>query len=606
MDTLLEKKMIRYRRMIDVLLGKGTYADLVLRNGWIINVVTREIYKGDVAVKNEYILMTGDCSRLIGPQTNVMDVSEKYISPGFIDSHMHFESSMLTVSEFSRLSIPSGTTTLIADPHEIANVAGIPGMRAMLDEAETLPSRVLFTVPCLAPDAPGFETSGAEIGSGNIGPLLDHALVQGIGEMQGFSNVGPVYEQMPGLIDDLLASVYLALSRRKTVEGNAPALFGAELAAHILACGGETSCHETTTKEECVEKLRSGVTVFMREGSTQKNMAECIRAVTEDGLDSRNLVLATDDMLAEDLLNTGHMNEIIHRTVAQGVDPVEAIQMATVNAARHFGLADVGVLAPGKAADIAVIGDLSTMRVDKVILGGVLAADGGKLLLDIPPYRYPETVRHTVRRPRVKPDELKLPSDQRTAKVRGIEIVPDQNLTEPFECELPVENGFVTCGPGQGVLPLLVAERHGKGGRIGKSFVRGLGLQQGAIALSVAHDTHNIMACGADYGDLAMAINRVIAMDGGIALIKEGKVAGDLPLPFGGLMTDELSGREVCGRLELLERVTEQELGCTLHAPFMHLSFLSLVTSPKIKLTDMGLVDTERQRLIPTLIGERG
>lgn len=600
MNTATAKKLIVYRRMVDALMGNGC-ADMVLRGGEIINVLTREIYAGDVAVKGGYIMLTGDCSSLVSDKTEVIDVRGKYLCPGFIDSHMHFESSMLTETEFSRLSIPSGTTALVADPHEIANVSGAQGIFAMLEEARGLPNHVFLTVPCLTPDVPGLETPGAELGSKDIPDLLRHENTLGIGEMQGFSNPKSVYEHAPELIDDLLASAFASRQAGKSVEGNAPSLFGAELAAHILVCGGRTSCHETTSKGECVEKLRQGVTVFMREGSTQRNMAECIKAVTEDGLDSRGLVLATDDMVAADLLKSGHMNEVIRRTVACGVDPVEAIQMATINAAAHYGLDELGVIAPGKAADIVVLDDLRTIRPAMVILGGKLAAVDGTLRLGLKPFSYPEGLHHSVRCRKMKASDLAVKARGKTsAKVRGIAVVPDQNLTEEFEQTLAVSDGVVAPSPESDALPLVVAERHGKSDRIGRTFVRGLGIKRGAVALSVAHDAHNIIAAGANYDDMAMAVNRVAAMDGGIALICDGKVCGNLPLPVSGLITDRMNGEEVCERLEKLEKTAREELGCTLHAPFMHLSFLSLVTSPKLKLTDYGLIDTERYKVVST------
>lgn len=587
--------------MLDALLGNES-ADLLLRGGSIINVLTREIYRGDIAVKGEFILLMGDCSSVTGENTKIIDVTGKYLCPGFIDSHMHFESSMLTVTEFSRLSIPTGTTTLFADPHEIGNVLGVEGVKAMIDEAASLPNRVLFTVPALVPDVPGLETAGKEIGSENMEELLSNPLVQGLGEMQGFSNVRPVYKNLNPLLDDLLVSVESAKKHGKTVEGNAPSLFGTELAAHSILCGGEISCHETTEYRECAEKLRNGVTVFMREGSTQRNMKECIRVVTQDGMDSRKLVLVTDDMVAEDLLSTGHMNEVIRRTIAEGVDPVEAIQMATINAAWHFGRKDIGVLAPGKAADICVLGDLLNMRVDRVILNGEVAAENGKLLLDLPRYTYPETVKHSVRCKRVKEENLKIAYSKSSARVRAIEIIPDQNLTGCAEATLPVKDGFIEPDTRQDILPFLSIERHGKSSRIGKTFVKGLGLTCGAIAQSVAHDTHNLLVCGADYGDMVIAANRVMAMGGGIAAVKDGKVLSDLPLPVAGLMTDEYTGEEVCERIKKLHEAAANGLSCKLHAPYMHLSFLSLTTSPKWKLSDRGLVDAETYEIIPTVL----
>jgi len=626
-------RALERRRMIDVLLGDHLYADLVLAGGFVINVVTREIYTADVAVKGDKILLVGDVSSLIGPATQVENVQGQFISPGFIDSHMHFESAMLTVTEFSKLSIPTGTTTLIADPHEIGNVLGTPGILAMIAEAKTLPHRVLFTVPCLTPDVPGLETAGADISSKDMAELLNDPYVQGIGELQGFSNVHPVYTHAPELIDDLIASVTYAASLGKTVEGNAPGLSGKELAAHIICGGGHVSCHETTTKEEMMEKLRAGVSVFMREGSSQRNMAECIRAITEEGMDSRRAILVSDDMIPEDLLKYGHMNDIIRRTIAQGIDPVEAIQMATINPATHFGFGDIGLLAPGKRADIAVIRDLLQMTVSQVYVGGVKLAENGELTREIPSYTYPDSVKKSIKRRPVKESELTIYADGRdtaqesspprgpvgarntplssppfsstsptSVQVRTIEVIPDQNLTGARIFTAAVQEGVVQPSTADDLLPILVVERHGRSTRIGKAFVHGMKLTRGAIAESVAHDTHNIIVCGTNYADMATAVNRVIAMDGGIAMIAGGKVVGDLPLRIGGLMTDELTGKEMSARISELTRLAREELGCGLHVPFMHLSFLALVTSAEWKITDRGLIDANAFQVLPVIV----
>lgn len=596
------KEAIQWRKMIDTLMDKNQYADLVLQGGYIINVVTREIYKADVAIKGEYILMVGDAGDLIGPSTKVEDVQNKFISPGFIDSHMHFESAMLTVTEFSKLSIPTGTTTLVNDPHEIGNVLGVAGMKAMIEEAKVLPNKVYYTVPCLVPDVPGLETAGFEVNSKHMEELLNDEYVQGIGEIQGFSNTGPVYEHAPELIDDLIASVAYAKSIGKTVEGNAPGLFGKDLAAHIISGGTHISCHETTTKEEMIEKLRYGVSVFMREGSSQRNMAECIRAITEEGLDSRRAILVSDDMVPEDLMKYGHMNDIVRRTIAQGVDPVEAIQMVTINPATHFGFKDIGILAPGKRADIAVISDLNEMKIAQVYLNGKKVAENNELIIDIPSYTYPDSVKNSVKRKPVKLDDLLIKANGSRARVRAIEAIPDQNLTGAREFDLKVADGVVQPCLQQDVIPLMVVERHGRNGKIGKTFLHGFKLQEGAIAESVAHDTHNIIVCGTNYEDMVTAVNRVIAMGGGLALIKDGKVVGDMTLNVGGLMTDEMSGVEVSEKIAELSRQAEEELGCGIHVPFMHLSFLSLVTSPKWKITDIGLIEVDNFKVIPTII----
>ena len=408
-----------------------------------------------------------------------------------------------------------------------------------------------------------------------------------------------MYDNTPEVVDDLLASTAYARSHGKTVDGNAPDLFGAELAAHIVATGGFTSCHETTTKAECMEKLRYGVHVFMREGSTQKNMAECIRAVTEEGMDSRRCILATDDMVAGDLQTLGHMNEIVRRTIRQGVDPVEAIQMVTINPASYFGLKDRGIIAPGAVADLAVISDLAEMTVKAVFLGGELAAVDGELLLDLPPYRYPDTVKNSVRRGPVTEEDLAVHSDAPSVTGRCVVAIPDQNLTETREAPLAVQRGVVQCDVASDVLYMACVERYGRGGNIGKCFLSGMGLRRGAIAESVAHDTHNIIACGASLRDMAAAVNRVIEMGGGIAAVEGGKVLADLPLPVGGLITDELTGAEVSERTRQLDDIVKNQLGCAIHAPFMHLSFLALSTSPKWKLTDKGLVDVESFSILP-------
>jgi adenine deaminase len=475
-------------------------------------------------------------------------------------------------------------------------------MKDMIKEATTLPNQIYFTVPCAVPDAPGLETAGFDVNSSHMKELLNDPYVQGIGEIQSFSNVGPVYENAPELIDDLVAAVSYAESIGKTVEGNAPALFGKELAAHIISGGGHVSCHETTTKEEMMEKLRYGVSVFMREGSSQRNMAECIRAITEEGMDSRRAILVSDDMVPEDLLKDGHMNDIIRRTIAQGVDPVEAIQMATINPATHFGFKDVGILAPGKRANIAVIGDLNEMTIDQVYLNGVLAAENGRLTIELGSYTYPESVKKSVKRAPVKAEDLYITANGSRARVRSIVAIPFQNLTGAQEFTLNVSGGVVQPCLQQDVLPLLVVERHGRTGNIGKAFINGLKLKNGAIAESVAHDTHNIIVAGTNYEDMVTAVNRVIAMDGGIAMIKDGKVVGDLPLRVGGLITDELSGQEVSEKIAELTRLAEAELGCSLPVPFMHLSFWSLVTSPEWKITDIGLIDADQFEVLSPVI----
>lgn len=601
MEPSIIKKAMEYRQLIDVLMGDHEFADIVLHNGNVINVLTREVYQADVAIKGKHILVVGSSEGLIGDKTLVVDVTGKYISPGFMDSHMHFESSMLTISEFSRLSIPSGTTTLIADPHEIGNALGAVGMKAMADEASLVPNNVKLVVPALTPDCPKLETAGVDINSKDMVDLLNYPNVIGIGELQGFSIAQHVYDNTPEIITDLVASTTYAKSIGKVVDGNAPELFGKELAAHIIATGGTCSCHETTTKAECVEKLRQGVYVFMREGSTQRNMAECIRAITEEKLDSRRAILATDDMVAEDLEKSGHMNDIVKRTIAEGCDPIEAIQMVTINPATYFGLDDRGALAAGKFADIAIISDLQNMVVDAVFIEGELVAAGGEMLINIPKYTYPNSVKNSVRMNPITEADIEIAGTGSEVIGNVIGVIPDQNLSTSGEAPLKVKNGVVQPDVKNDVLPLICLERYGRNGNIGKAFCEGFGLTDGAIAESIAHDTHNMLVIGTNYKDMVLAVNRVIELGGGIAVTKNGRVLDDIALPVGGLITDELSGSEVSQKINDLERVCKEELGCKIHAPFMHLSFLGLSTSPKWKITDMGLVDVDNFEILPAV-----
>jgi len=590
------------QRAIDILMNPNQYADKILAGGNFVNVITREIYKADIAISGGHILMVGDCEHLIGPETQVLSMDKKFICPGFIDSHMHFESAMLTITEFTRLSLPTGTTCLISDPHEIGNVLGPAGIYEMCKEAELMPQHIHSRVPAMCPDSPGLETAGFDITSKNIPEMLEFPTVSGIGETQGITAGKHVYRYNPAVFRDTIISTVYARALGHKVDGNAAELYGPDLAAHIIAGGTEISCHETTTKAEAMEKMRYGVYMLMREGSTQRNMPECVRAFTEENLDSRRAILATDDMLAEDIAKTGHMNDIIRRTIKEGIDPVVAIQMATINAADWQGLDDIGVLAPGKLADIAVIdGKLEDMNVVQVFLKGELVAEDNSLVINLPQYQYPAHVKNSVKREPISSEDLMVPSAKDgSVNVNCIGLILDQNLSEAIATEMVAEKGFVNPDLERDLLPIAVVGRHGQSD-IGCSFVQGFNMSYGAMAETVSHDTHNIIVTGTNYSDMAIAVNRVIEMQGGVTLVKNGKVIGDLPLRIGGLMTDEHTASELTNQMASLTKLAKEELECQAHAPFMHLAFLSLSTSPKWKITDKGVVDVENYRVLPTI-----
>ncbi|WP_425538900.1 adenine deaminase [Microaceticoccus formicicus] len=600
LDSKTLKTVADRLHCVDALLSDTVFADKVLKGGNVVNVITREVYVADVAIAGEYILMVGDCSDLIGDKTEVIDVSGKYITPGFIDSHMHFESAMLTATEFSRLSLPTGTTCLISDPHEVGNVLGKTAIKAMAEECATLPHHVYLRVPALTPDCPGLETAGRELTSKDIPEMLEYPTVTGIGEIQGVTCMRFVYDNKYEVVKDTIAATSYARATGKVVDGNAAEIFGADLAAHIISGGTDISCHETTSKEECVEKLRYGVWVLMREGSTQNNMPECIRAITEDGLDSRRALLATDDMLAEDIIKKGHMNDIVRRTIEHGVDPVEAIQMVTINAATWSNLYDIGVLAPGKYADINVIsGELKDMNVTSVYLKGDHIAEDGELLIELTPYKYPDAVKSTVLRDKVSAEDLMIPSEEKEVMANCVGLIVLQNLSEKYRVKLPVVDGFVKSNEDD-LLPVAVIGRHGQPD-IGKSFIKGFNIKEGAFAETVSHDTHNLIVIGTNYEDMAAAANRVIEMQGGVAIAKNGEIIGEMPLRICGLMTDELTGPELVDKTIELHETVKTELGCDIPAPFMHLAFLSLATSPKWKITDKGVIDVENYRVLPSI-----
>jgi adenine deaminase len=550
-------------------------ADLVFRNGRIVNVLSGEVHGGDVAVTGGIVAGIGQYE---GRET--VDLKGRYIAPAFIDGHIHIESTMLTPAEFARAVVPRGTCAVVADPHEFANVLGVRGIEYVFEAAEQLPLDVYVMVPSCVPATP-LETSGATITADDIVRFIGRADVAGIAEMMNFPGVFLGWES---------ELEKLRTRGGKTVDGHSPGLTGKNLNAYILA--GIESDHECTTLEEAREKLRLGMHILIREGTAERNLHELLPLVTPAS--APNFSFATDDKHPPDLENEGHIDHHIRESIARGLDPILAFQLGTINTARHYGLEKIGAIAPGFYANLVLFDDLLNPLPDEVYYRGKLVARSGVCMA--PSFAGPDTVA-LVKSMNVRNFE---PADLavRAAggkKIRVIGIIPRQIVTEEIIETPRVENDLVVSDPDRDVIKLVVIERHHATGNIGIGFVRGFGLKSGAIASTVAHDAHNIIVAGVSDADIHDAAMHLVEIGGGQCVVNDGRVLEDLPLPIAGLVSDR--------PLAFVRKKTDDliaaavGIGCKLRDPFMTLSFLALSPIPALKVTDKGLVDAVRFEL---------
>ncbi len=580
------------QRLIAVALGKEP-ADLVIRNGRLINVHTGEIYPADIAIAGERIAAVGALPEgVCGPNTRVLDAAGKHLAPGFIDAHIHIESSMLTYTEFAKMVVKHGTTAVASDLMEVTIVSGVEGMKEVLAESARTPVKLYYPVPAFMEEN-GLQTTGSTLHAEMMDELIQLPQAVGLAEVLA-----------PPILAGSPASAHmLELAGRygKTAEGHAPAMYGGPLDAYVSA--GINSDHESTNREEARQKLRAGLRVLMREGSASTDLRACLKVITEDKADARHCAMVSDDIDALHIKDCGHLDHKVRIAVEEGVDPVTAIQMVTLNPAESFRIdGECGSIAPGKYADIVVLSSLEQCAVDQVVSKGALVVDGGALTADLPAPRYSDQLRNTVHMPPVTGDDLVLRTDlaAKTAKAHVIGASPVSLLTEDLIVDLPVRDGVVQPDLEQDILRIACVERYGKNGSIGRAFIKNFGLKSGAIAISVGHDHHNVSVVGSDPADMALAVGRVGELQGGLVFVDGGKVVEEIALPICGLLADE-DGDAVAEKLRALIAAMAAR-GCTVPSPNVTLSFITLIFIPALAISDQGLFDVASFQIIDPIL----
>ncbi|MDD5657803.1 MAG: adenine deaminase [Elusimicrobia bacterium] len=573
----MEKTLPELRETIEIAGGKRR-VDLLLRDARVINTFSGDVHRSDVAVHKGRIVGFGAYQA-----RRTMDLRGAYLAPGFIDGHVHLESSMVKIPEFGRIVVPRGTTSVVIDPHEIANVLGLDGIRYMLASSLDCVLGVYLMLPSCVPST-RLETAGAELSGHDLSLLLGDERVLGLAEMMDYPGV-------VGCRRDALEKILTA--RGKRIDGHAPRVAGKDLCAYVSA--GIKSDHECTTVAEAREKLRAGMFIMIREGTAARNLSALLPLVNSEN--SRKCLFVTDDRHLEDIFREGHMDHLVRTAIRLGVDPIRAIQMASINTAEYFGLKDLGAVAPGYQADLIVFSDLRRVRISKVIKAGRLVASDGRLLRSALSV-YKGKVRGTINVRWIEPGDFAIRAAGRRARVIG--VVPGQIVTRALTARVKAAGGLAVADVGRDLLKIAVIERHMASGRVAHGFVRGFGLKKGAIASSISHDSHNIVVVGTCDADMYAAAVEVVKLQGGIVAACGGRIVESLPLPVAGLMSDR-SAEHVRDKLRRLIAAA-RAMGSRLDDPYMAMSFLTLPPIPELKITDRGLIDAVNFKVVPLFV----
>ena len=570
------------RTLCDVAMGRKP-ADLVIKGATLVNVCTKELIENvDVAVAEGRIAMVGDCAHCVGEGTTVVEANGRYLAPAFMDGHIHIESSMLTASEYAKAVVAHGTSAIFMDPHEICNVLGLDGVRYMLEDAARTPLKCILTAPSCVPAVPGFEDTGASVGPEEVAEMMSWKECAGLGEMMNFPGIIYSNERTHAIVGETLKA-----GKCPTGHYSVPDV-GEGLNAYIAS--GVRCCHESTREIDALEKMRLGMYAMFREGSAWHDLKEVGKSVTKHEIDSRFACLISDDAHPHTLIEQGHLDHIVKRAIEEGIDPVEAIQMVTINVAQCYQLDhELGSIAPSKCANMVLIDDLDNCHVTDVWIDGDHVAQNGKTIAKWEAYVYPDAATHSVHLSPLTKCDFAIPHSGDKVKACVIEAIGGKTSTIERFATLPVKDGKVQADPSQDILKAFVFERHHETGTRGYGFLKGFGIKEGALAQTVSHDAHNLLVVGTNDEDMALAANELIRVGGGMIAVKNGKILGEVPLPIAGLMSDK--PLEEMAKLVTGLETAWKDMGCTLPSPFMTMSIIPLACLPELRLTNRGLVD---------------